>query len=216
MGLFNLLLLAVSLSMDALGIGFSYGLRGIRTPWPARMVLCITSMFMMAAASALGSMAAAAVPEKFTALIGGGMLFLMGLFLLIQGIFPKKKEAPSRRKKASECRFVLKSLGITVQIIQNPASCDFDGSSHIDIFEAFYLGAALSVDSLGAGIGSAVSGMSPVIAPLLCGTVQLLFLCCGLFFGKKLKRFSGIDTKVFTVFSGLLLLFLALLRIFFG
>ena len=49
------LILAVSLSMDALGIGISYGLRGIRVSWKARVVICAMSMMVTGAAVGLGS-----------------------------------------------------------------------------------------------------------------------------------------------------------------
>lgn len=44
------LLLAVSLSMDALGIGVSYGLRGIKTSLGAKIVICLVSVMFTAAA----------------------------------------------------------------------------------------------------------------------------------------------------------------------
>ena len=49
------LILAVSLSMDALGIGISYGLRRIRVSWKARVVICAMSMMVTGAAVGLGS-----------------------------------------------------------------------------------------------------------------------------------------------------------------
>ncbi len=210
----GVLLLAVSLSMDALGIGVSYGLRGIRTPWPAKIVLCITSMLVMSAAVALGSGILLFLSEEAARWIGAGMLVLLGIFIVIQGLSSKgKKERPRKEKRETVWNIALKSFGVTIKIIRNPASCDFDGSSHIDVFEAVYLGAALSVDSFGAGVSSAVSGMHSAAVPLTAGAVQLLFLCAGLFLGRRLKRLAKADSRVFVVLSGVLLIVLALLRL---
>ena len=38
MSIIGILLLGISLSIDALGIGISYGLRGIQLPWAAKMI----------------------------------------------------------------------------------------------------------------------------------------------------------------------------------
>ena len=56
------LILAVSLSMDALGIGISYGLRGIRVSWKARVVICAMSMMVTGAAVGLGSVLLEVIP----------------------------------------------------------------------------------------------------------------------------------------------------------
>ena len=159
------LILAVSLSMDALGIGISYGLRGIRVSWKARVVICAMSM-----------------------LLGCGMLLILGLVIIVQG-FRKRKE-------------------------ENSFSCDFDRSKAIETAEALYLGAALSVDSFGAGVSSAVSGMNSILVPILAGLMQMLFLWGGGFLGKRLKLIQLKNPGVFVYLSGGLLVVLAVLRWF--
>ena len=115
------LILAVSLSMDALGIGISYGLRRIRVSWKARVVICAMSMMVTGAAVGLGSVLLKVIPLPAAKLLGCGMLLILGLVIIVQG-FRKRKE-------------------------ENSFSCDFDRSKAIETAEALYLGAALSVDS---------------------------------------------------------------------
>ena len=150
------LILAVSLSMDALGIGISYGLRGIRVSWKARVVICAMSMMVTGAAVGLGSVLLEVIPLPAAKLLGCGMLLILGLVIIVQG-FRKRKE-------------------------ENSFSCDFDRSKAIETAEALYLGAALSVDSFGAGVSSAVSGMNSILVPILAGLMQMLPL------GRRLFR----------------------------
>ena len=151
------LILAVSLSMDALGIGISYGLRGIRVSWKARVVICAMSMMVTGAAVGLGSVLLEVIPLPAAKLLGCGMLLFLGLVIIVQG-FRKRKE-------------------------ENSFSCDFDRSKAIETAEALYLGAALSVDSFGAGVSSAVSGMNSILVPILAGLMQMLTgdSRCGIF-----------------------------------
>ena len=76
------LILAVSLSMDALGIGISYGLRGIRVSWKARVVICAMSMMVTGAAVGLGSVLLEVIPLPAAKLLGCGMLLILGLVIL--------------------------------------------------------------------------------------------------------------------------------------
>ena len=177
------LILAVSLSMDALGIGISYGLRGIRVSWKARVVICAMSMMVTGAAVGLGSVLLEVIPLPAAKLLGCGMLLILGLVIIVQG-FRKRKE-------------------------ENSFSCDFDRSA-----EALYLGAALSVDSFGAGVSSAVSGMNSILVPILAGLMQMLFLWGGGFLGKRLKLIRLKNPGIFVYLSGGLLVILAVLRWF--
>ena len=182
------LILAVSLSMDALGIGISYGLRGIRVSWKARLVICAMSVMVTGAAVGLGGALLKIIPPQAARLLGCGMLLILGLAVIAQG-FRKREE-------------------------ENSFSCDFDCSKAIETAEALYLGAALSVDSFGAGVSSAVSGVNPVLTPVLAGLMQMLFLWGGGFFGKRLKLVRLKNPGAFVYLSGGLLVVLAVLRWF--
>ena len=91
MNLLGVLLLAISLSMDALGIGISYGLRGIRTPWKARVTICLISMLFTGAAVGLGNVLLMVIPPEAARLAGAGMLALLGLFIIVQSFWEKNK-----------------------------------------------------------------------------------------------------------------------------
>lgn len=215
MSVLGVLLLAGSLSMDALGIGISYGVRGIRTPVAAKVIICAISMAVLGVSILVGSVLAMVLPPLAAKLLGASMLGLLGVFVILQA-FWKKEPKPKKRKKETVRSIMLKSLGITVKIIRNPPSCDFDSSKTLDGFEAVYLGMALSVDSIGVGFGSAVMGLNTMLVPVSAGVFQMLFLSAGTLLGGKLARCARVEPKIWTVISGLLLIGIAVIRYFAG
>lgn len=217
MNLLGVLLLAVSLSMDAVGIGISYGLRGIKTPWSARLIICVISILFTGLAVGLGNLMLMVIPPAAAKLIGALMLAALGLFIIVQSFYEQKKEeTPKKKRKKNDTILdvAFKSLGISIKIMRNPPSGDIDKSAHIDAVEAVYLGVALSIDSFGAGVSSAISGLSSFLVPFAAGGCQLLFLCLGDLFGRRLKLFHSVNSQVFVVISGVLLIVLSMVRYF--
>lgn len=178
------LLLAVSLSIDALGIGISYGLRNIKTPWYAKLIISIVSFLLTLLAFSFGTAVSNFIPENYSKWIGAIMLVALGFYIIFSSFLSK------------------------------PESFDSDRSNHIDLRESFFLGIALSVDSLGTGVCSAVMGLDSLLIPLMVGVFQLLFLWFGTAAGQKLHGISNLPHNVFTVCSGVILIFIALFRLF--
>ncbi len=200
-------LLAISLSIDALGIGLSYGLRKIQIPILAKLIICFISMVFTEIAILIGDVIKNFLPDIISKGIGSLMLLVLGIFIIVQAFI--KKEKPPKQKSSS---FSFEFLGVTVNIIRNPSSCDFDKSCDIDALEAIYLGTALSIDSFGAGVSSAVTGLNSILIPLTVGLFQILFLYFGNILGKKVSSFKKLDSKVFVVLSGALMIILAAIR----
>ncbi len=205
----GLLLLSLSLSVDAFTIGASCALGGIKTSWRARIIICLISVLIMGVSVVSGEWLARLMSENVSKLIGCGMLCLLGIYIIF-GSFGKTKN--HREKKSFT--FVLKPLGITVNIIRDPTSCDIDKSNSIDTLEACYIGAALSIDSVGAGISMGVSGVNALTAAGMSGLCQLIFLCAGLYLGVRLKNIKRIPQRAFTIISGVILIVVSVVRAF--
>lgn len=120
---------------------------------------------------------------------------------------------PKLHKK--EYRFFIKFLGITVQIIRDPSYSDFNNSNQIEAKEALYLGMALSIDSIGIGIGSSIMGLNPFLFPILVAFFQLFFLSFGGYLGKKIKDISNIPENIWGIVSGILLIFVGISKVVF-
>lgn len=220
--IFSIVLLSVTLSIDALFAGFSYGLSGTRIPWISKLIICAFSVIYAAVALLLGSALARSLPPLIGKIIGAVVLAGLGIWMILKSrSHPKEKPAVDADDGTPQTLFkiIIKSLGITIEILKNnPAAGDVDRSGVIDQKEALILGFALSVDSLGAGIGSALSGLNAWYIPPSVGLFQLAFLSTGLFAGSVLcKKRLGLPAKydvITQMLPGFLLIGLSVLRLF--
>ena len=214
MALFTSVLLSVSLSIDALGVGVSYGIRKVRVPAASKCIICFLSVLFAAIGEWTGSFLYTVLPPAFSKWCGAGILFVMGLFILFQALRKEKDETvitiPKKEKIVS---IAIKSLGLVIQVVRDPSLCDIDRSKHIDPLESLLLGFALSVDAIGVGIGFSLSGQWSLFTPLLIGIFQWLFLCIGLFSGEKLRQIANPRLKsLISLLPGIILLGLSALR----
>ncbi len=189
--MFFVLLLAISLSIDALGIGLSYGIRNIGTPFFTKCILFLETMFFMGLFLWIGNRMTFFLKAETANNIGIALLFMMGFFLFYQ----------SFRHSSTE-------------LLQNPCYCDKDNSSHIDAKEGLSLGLLLSIDSMGAGIGAGAANISYYL-PLVTSIFQILFLSIGISYGKHLKNCLSIKDNIWTAFSGCILILIAVIRYFY-
>lgn len=212
MSFWGVVFLAATLSADVLGIGFSCAVRGVRVSMWARLTIALVSAAVTLCGVLGGTVISQFVPQEIAALLGGIMLCLLGGYIII-GAFTKsgkKKKMPKTWDKI----FALKPLGITVRIIRDPKQCDLDGSAMLDFREALYTGIAVSTDSFAAGLSMGMNDWGS-IAPLLCGMFQFLFLCVGLYIGKKLRKIMIFNDKVITILSGGILMVIGVIDICF-
>lgn len=211
MGFWSVVFLAATLSVDVLGIGFSCAVRGVQVSICARLIIAVVSALVTLCGVLGGAVIYRFVPHEVAVLLGGIMLCLLGGYIII-GAFTKS-EKKKKPPKAWDKIFALKPLGITIRIIRDPKQCDLDGSAMLDFREALYTGIAVSTDSFAAGISMGMNDWGS-IAPLLCGMFQFLFLCVGLYTGKKLRKIMTLNDKVITALSGGFLVLIGVVNIF--
>ncbi len=212
---FTILLLAVSLSTDALGVGTVYGLRRIKIPLGSKLFICFFSIVYSAIAQALGKTLSNILSKDLSSFIGVGILFFMGIWIILQSIM-KKNDSPCKKeftKTGTLLKIAIKSLGITIQVIRNPIEVDFDKSGTIDLRESILLGFALSLDAIGVGIGSSLAGYQSILIPFAVGLFQLIFLYTGLFIGNKITAYKRINKKIISIIPGILLMALGISRL---
>lgn len=216
--LFSILLLALSVSIDALGVGTVYGMRKISIPLTAKLLMCFFSMLYSGAALIAGRSLSSILPPSISKSIGVLILGVMGVWIIIQALIKTGDDTapshPQNLEKKTIFEIVIKSLGITIQIIKNPLRGDIDRSGVIDTGEAFLLGLALSVDAIGAGLGSGLAGIHSALIPVTIALFQLAFMYTGIFLGHKFSMTHLANTKGVSVIPGILLILLAILRIY--
>mgnify|MGYP005818022333 CR=1 FL=1 len=111
---------------------------------------------------------------------------------------------------------VLLGVWIIIQSIRNPSNFDLDYSNQIDNKEAIYLGITLSLDAIGIGIGSSMIGISSFLFPPLVALFQLIFLNLGSWCGKKIHEKFHFPDNSWSIFSGILLILIAISKTIFS
>lgn len=180
------LVLAFSVSVDALGIGLSYGLRKIRFPASSLLLLCMENFLMMTVFLRLGNFLSGFFPVAFAEHLSVGILFLFGFWLCL----PKKK---------------------TDSPLHSPTLCDKDHSSVLEPPEALFLGFILSMDSF--AIGLSASTLEAPLLPLFAALLQTGFLFLGEQCGSRLLHLTSPKETLWGLLSGGTLMLLAVFMI---
>ena len=197
--------LAFALSIDAFAIGASCAFRGIKNPPVSKLVICTVSVAVTAAAAFIGGILGGLMPEYIGKMIGSVLLIILGIYIAA-GALRENAIGKSKDNGGSP-------LGAAAKILRDPASCDMDRSSTVDVGEALYIGAALSADSFSAGIGAGIGG-AVLAVPILCGLFQLCLLCFGEIIGKYMKKFCNIRQIWFSLLSAVMLAATGVVRLF--
>jgi len=124
----------------------------------------------------------------------------------LDGRAPAAKEA-----LATLVNIELKRFGVVIQILRTPQAADVDRSGNISSSEAVLLGLALSLDALGAGLGAAMLGFSPLLTAAFIALASGFFLMTGMRVG---MRFASLPSaRVFSVLPGLILIVMGITRL---
>ncbi len=213
----NSLILAISSSIDSLGIGITYGIKDTTISYFGKVILFVIAFFVTVFALWFGNIIKDIFPEYYIKFLGSFILILMGFFMCFQAL---KKDTKTEKNKLEDetekvYQFFIKFLGITIQIIKNPISSDMDNSKLIDSKEALFLGIALSLDSFCIGIGGSIIGISNTFFPFFIAIFQLLFLSFGNFLGRRLYRLSRLPDNIWSIVSGALLVVIGIVKLVF-
>ncbi len=174
--MFKITALAFLLSFDALSFGLSYGIKGISLGIKAMLTICASGFVLILGAMRLGEMMYSLLPYGRTA--GGAVLIAVGIYLALD----------------------IRGKDSLKAIFSAPERTDMDKSGAIEPAEALAIGAALSLDSCAAVIGTAYLGAALPAAIML---FQLAFLLAGMAAGRKLNRRIG--GKYASLISGVII-----------
>lgn len=216
--LLNYLFLAISSSIDSLGIGITYGIKNTKITVFAKCILFLVTFTISTISIYFGSLLKCFFPDVMIDYLGCIILICMGFFMCFQALKSNKKcskiytntDLNDTEKIYS---FFIKCFGITIKIIKNPNSSDFDKSNTIDSKEALFLGLALSLDNFCIGIGFSMINTFSFVFPLLISCFQLFFLSFGNYCGRKLYSCSPLPDNIWSIISGFLLIIIGFCKI---
>lgn len=204
----SVVILAVAVSLDSFGVGMNYGLRRISIPFLSILIIAICSGTIMLLSMSLGSLLLPVIPSGLAGAIGGTILIVIGIWAFIQMLSSRSsnpsvdQEGEASTEKRTILYLELRRLGLVIEILRAPSKADVDRSGTISASEAALLGAALSLDAFGAGIGASFIGLSawltaPFIA-LFCGIFLFSGIRIGALFGKKawMQRLSFLPGSI--------------------
>lgn len=183
--LLSCILLALSVSIDSLGIGITYGIKNTRISKISNIILFAISFCSTCGSVFLGHYVAILFSPTFSTFLGSSFLIVLGVY------------------------------NIYKILNEPPIDYDIDHSNDIDRKEAIFLGLALSIDSVCVGIGCGIIGINDLILPILVAIFQLIFLNCGNFVAKNIIAKINIPENILTIFSGIVLILVGILRIVF-
>jgi len=182
--LISLAALALALSLDSLTVGLLYGVRGIRLSWSAMLIVSVATGLLLAIAMGGGRMMAGVLPPAVAQRFGATLLTAVGAWITYQTWRSHRRSGTSVQAVPTVpegplkvWRLRLGDIGIVIEILREPGAADLDRSGHINPLEACFLGIALALDSVAAGLGAAMAGFSPFGLPLAAaaGSLGLMF-----------------------------------------
>lgn len=179
----QIILISICLSIDALGIGASYALKGVKIGWFSRIMIGFMSALVMYISLITGNICLTFFPDDVMKIIGCSILFLIGITFI--------------KNSFSE---------------EEVGRYDFNHSSRIEWTEAVVLGIALSADAFSAGFAISALEISQKVMPVCVGVMQTGFLFIGALIAEKLYGVKTLNSKVCGVFSGGLLILIAILK----
>ena len=180
--LFNCILLALSVSIDSLTIGISYGLKKTKIDNISNTILFAISFCITCGSIFLGHYISTLFSPTISTILGSSFLIILGVY------------------------------NIYKTINKPLIDYDIDHSNNIDAKEAIFLGLALSIDSACIGIGSGIIGINNIVLPFFVASFQLVFLNCGNLVANSIAKYVNVSEYALSIFSSFILILVGIFR----
>lgn len=202
--LWEALLLVTALSVDAFAACVGYGADRIRIPPLSALLLSGVGSLLLAVSLLVGGALRTWLPPESTRIICILLLGGLGLVKLFDSSI--KRAIRRHRVQEREITFSALHLRFLLRVYADPEEADQDRSRVLVPAEAASLALALSLDSLAAGFGAALTQAPVVEAVGMCFLTGLVAVEGGCWLGRRLAEHVDWDLSWI---SGALLLVLA-------
>jgi len=220
-----ILILAMAISIDGFAVGVTYGIRRIKIGFLPLSLVGSISAISIYLSSKLGSTLADKIGILLAQKLGSLILLGIGIWVVYSAYLNYSNENNKAKSNDLEkenyynevllpCRelllsFKIKSMGLIINILKEPETADFDKSGTINFTEAFFLGLALALDALGAGLGVGLTGYTGLWPPVIIGSITVLFVGGGVLLGHRVGDFLP---EYFEVIPGFIIICLGILN----
>ncbi|WP_052759583.1 sporulation membrane protein YtaF [Paenibacillus sp. DMB20] len=222
----------MALSLDGFGAGITYGLRRTKIPFLSVVIISLCSGIVLCISMQAGTLLQRIFSPSAASVIGAVILMVMGGWSLIQQIAARsnreagdeavrrpirtetRKEAATKMVSLAKKEIFtleIRKLGLVIQILRSPTQADMDDSGSISSWEAMWLGAALSLDAFGAGLGAAMLGFSPWVTSAVAALFSGLFLLLGMKVGFRAAANNGM--RFISYLPAFLLFFMGIMKL---
>jgi len=202
------LILAVSLSLDALVVCFAYGSSKIRIPFLSVQIINIVCCLVLGISLYIGTIIRQFLPGWLTIGICFVLLFFLGIIKLLDGVTKSIIRKYSNFNK--ELQFSMFNIKFILSLYADPEYADIDESRSISSAEAFTLALALSLDGLAVGFGAALGNVNAPAVFFSSFFTNTAAIVLGCYVGNKLSRKMNFN---FSWVGGIILLVLAFLKL---
>lgn len=170
------LLFAVSANLDALIIGISYGIRGIKITLRSNLLVsCITLMGTLISLLA-GSFLSPLLPIVITVSFGSFLLMIMGFYYIIRYLLSLKTLFQKSRSTAS------------IELVcsaKEPAALRFPSQETGSLRELLLLGCILSANNCGIALSVSLTGIKLIPVTIVTLLFAVVLLALGNLLGRK-------------------------------
>lgn len=197
---------AASSSIDNLGVGISYGIRGIRIGLLSNLIMAVVCFACSEAGILFGGWLSAVLPGIMPVVIGAFLLTIIGFRIILMAI-PRKSRVGSESAAGEQ-----KKGNPLENMLQNPEKADVDRSGEIGAGEAVVLGFALSANAVTNGLGAGLLGLSPLAISIAAAAGSFVTVWAGVAIGRRAAsiRIGRFTLGQFgTLLSGVIIVLLA-------
>jgi putative sporulation protein YtaF len=190
-------LIALSCNLDNVGVGISYGTRKIRLPLATNLYIALLTSAGTYLAMVLGQQVFMFFSPSFGAVLGGGILVAMGVWVMVQEVV-RRRQPPAVEEAGADAATAPESWWRhLLEILNEPLRVDYDKSGHIDLKEGTILGLALMLNNLPNGVAAAMIKLPALLTTLAVGILSLLTFWLGISLGRYMgDRSEGAWTWV--------------------
>jgi len=178
------ILLAISVSIDALSLGVTYGIKHSKITGISNFIIFIIAFISTSIAIFLGNSISKLFSPKIATFLGSVLLIALGIYTIYKS--PKK----------------------------NTSDYDFDNSNSIEKKEAILLALAVSADASCVGLSCGIIGINGFIYPILASFFHMVFINCGNFVAFNIAKKIKVSDKLLSIISGFILILIGVIRIF--
>jgi putative sporulation protein YtaF len=205
--LISSILFGLAVSADGFAAGMAYGVKKIKIPIFSLLVIALASALAVSISMFCGRGLAMGLSPELASRLGALTILVLGSYFVLQALGEKISTIDTEAEQPI-ISVSIKPLGIIVQILKEPARADFDCSGIISAREAFFLGLALALDAMGAGVGVAMAGLNIFYTVLAVGVLKFILVNLGLLVGAFFNQ--AWIKSLSAVISGLILIIIGI------